>query len=82
MGYDAFFEKTFSRHVDLAMIPEAERRQYIADWSRPGALTAMLNWYRASKVMVPPPGVDRAAAATGCSAPFRRSRCRRSSSGG
>jgi len=57
MGYDALFEKSFSRHVDLAIIPEAERRQYIADWSQPGGLTAMLNWYRASKMMVPPPGV-------------------------
>ena len=57
MGYEALFEKSFSRHVDLAIIPEAERRQYIADWSQPGGLTAMLNWYRASKVMVPPPGV-------------------------
>lgn len=58
MGYDALFEKSFSRHVDLALIPEAERRQYIAEWSQPGALTAMLNWYRASKMMVPPPGVN------------------------
>ena len=57
MGYDALFEKSFSRHVDLAIIPEAERRQYIADWAQPGGLTAMLNWYRASKMMVPPPGV-------------------------
>jgi pimeloyl-ACP methyl ester carboxylesterase len=57
MGYDALFEKSFSRHVDLAIIPEEERRQYIAEWSRPWALTAMLNWYRASKMMVPPPGV-------------------------
>ena len=57
MGYDALFEKSFSRHVDLSIIPEAERRQYIADWSQPGGMTAMLNWYRASKVMVPPPGV-------------------------
>ena len=24
MGYDRFFEKTFSPHVDLALIPEAE----------------------------------------------------------
>ena len=57
MGYDALFEKSFSRHVDLSIIPEAERKRYIADWSQPGALTAMLNWYRASKVKVPPPGV-------------------------
>ena len=57
MGYEAFFEKTFSGHVDLATIPEAEKRQYIADWSQPGALTAMLNWYRAARVMVPPLGI-------------------------
>jgi len=57
MGYEAFFEKTFSGHVDLATIPEAEKRQYIADWSQPGALTAMLNWYRAAKLVVPPPGI-------------------------
>jgi len=58
MGYDALFEKSFSRHVDLALIPETEKRQYIADWSQPGAMTAMLNWYRASKVVVPPPSVS------------------------
>ena len=57
MGYEALFEKSFSRHVDLALIREAERRQYISEWSQPGALTAMLNWYRASKAKVPPPGV-------------------------
>ena len=56
-GFDWFFERTFSGHVDLAKIPEAEKRQYIADWSQPGAFAAMLNWYRAAKVIVPPPGV-------------------------
>ncbi|HEU5285927.1 MAG TPA: alpha/beta fold hydrolase [Sphingomicrobium sp.] len=56
MGYEAFFEKSFGPHVDLARIPEAEKRQYIAEWSQPGALTAMLNWYRASPLVVPPPG--------------------------
>jgi pimeloyl-ACP methyl ester carboxylesterase len=57
MGYDAFFAKTFGGHVDLAQIPEAEKQQYLADWSQPGGLTAMLNWYRAAKVIVPPPGI-------------------------
>ena len=55
MGHDAFFAKSFSRHVDLALIPEDEKRRYLADWSRPGAMTAMLNWYRGSKLIVPPP---------------------------
>ena len=56
-GFEWFFERTFSGHVDLAKIPDGERRQYIAEWSQPGAFTAMLNWYRASKVVVPPPGL-------------------------
>jgi pimeloyl-ACP methyl ester carboxylesterase len=57
-GFDWFFDTTFARHVDVTKVPEAERRQYIADWSQPGAFTAMLNWYRASGVVVPPPGIS------------------------
>ena len=57
MGFDTFFDKSFSGHVDLAIIPPEERAQYIAEWSQPGTLTGMLNWYRASQVLVPPPGV-------------------------
>ena len=56
MGFPTFFEKSFSKHVDLAKIPAEERQRYIDDWSRPGALTAMLNWYRASHIVVPTPG--------------------------
>jgi pimeloyl-ACP methyl ester carboxylesterase len=56
-GFEWFFERTFTGHVELAKIPEAEKRQYLAEWSQPGAFTAMLNWYRAAKVIVPPPGV-------------------------
>jgi pimeloyl-ACP methyl ester carboxylesterase len=58
MGFDALFEKSFSRHVDLAIIPDTERAQHIAEWSQPGGLTAMLNWYRASQLVVPPPAVN------------------------
>lgn len=58
MGFDAFFDKSFSKHVDLARISSDERARYIADWSRPGALTAMLNWYRASQILVPPMGEE------------------------
>ena len=56
-GFDWFFDTTFARHVDTSQVSEEERRQYIADWSQPGAFNAMLNWYRAAKVIVPPPGV-------------------------
>lgn len=58
MGFDAFFDKTFARHVDISLIPQSEKRQYIADWSQPGAFNAMLNWYRASRVVVPPMGTS------------------------
>ena len=57
MGFDTFFDKSFAPHVDMAKVSAEERRRYIADWSQPGALTAMLNWYRASKLVVPPPGI-------------------------
>ncbi|MEO5808830.1 MAG: alpha/beta hydrolase [Sphingomicrobium sp.] len=53
MGYPGFFEKSFAKHVDLKEISSEERSQYIADWRRAGAMTAMLNWYRASAITVP-----------------------------
>ncbi|MHA6723829.1 alpha/beta fold hydrolase [Sphingomonas sp. RS2018] len=55
MGMEAFFDTTFARHADVAELEPGERERYIADWSQPGALTAMLNWYRASAVQVPGP---------------------------
>jgi pimeloyl-ACP methyl ester carboxylesterase len=56
-GFGWFFDKTFGGEVEAAAIPEAERRQYLAEWSQPGAFTAMLNWYRAASVIIPPPGL-------------------------
>ena len=53
MGYDSFFDKSFAKHAAPSLIPADERRIYIDQWSRPGALTAMLNWYRASQAVVP-----------------------------
>jgi pimeloyl-ACP methyl ester carboxylesterase len=58
MGWEPFFDKSFSGHVDLATISPEERAQYIAEWSEPGGFRAMLNWYRASQILVPPPGVE------------------------
>ena len=56
MGLETFFDKSFSKHVDLASIAPDERQAYLDDWGQPGALTAMLNWYRASRILVPAPG--------------------------
>lgn len=58
MGYRAFLEKTFESHVDISKMSEADKQQYIAEWSQPGAMNAMLNWYRAARVVVPPPGIS------------------------
>lgn len=54
-GFDWFFDTSFARHADVSKIDADERQRYIDDWSRPGAFSAMLNWYRASMVVVPPP---------------------------
>ena len=56
MGFDTFFAKSFGSHVDLGIVPDEERQAYVEDWKREGALTAMLNWYRASEIVVPEPG--------------------------
>lgn len=56
MGLESFFEKSFRAHVDLRKIPDRERQAYLDDWARPGALTSMLNGYRASAIEVPEPG--------------------------
>lgn len=56
MGFDAFFEKTFASHVELATVSDDEKREYIAEWSQSAGMLPMLNWYRASRMMVPAPG--------------------------
>lgn len=39
-------------------LDDEKRQAYREAWSRPGALTAMLNWYRASPVIVPAEGEE------------------------
>jgi pimeloyl-ACP methyl ester carboxylesterase len=56
MGLETFYAKTFASHADIAKVSEEERAAYLADWGAPGTLTAMLNWYRASELVVPAPG--------------------------
>lgn len=52
---DRFFDQAIGANVADTRILEAERQQYLAEWSRPGAMKAMLLWYRAAKLLVPPP---------------------------
>jgi len=54
-GLEAFFGSVFVQHL-AARIGGAEKAAYLDQWSQPGAMTAMLNWYRASSVIVPGDG--------------------------
>jgi pimeloyl-ACP methyl ester carboxylesterase len=69
MGLEAFFSKTFASHADISLLSDEERRAYLDDWGQPGALTAMLNWYRASEIVVPSAG-EEAEAPAWTRAPF------------
>lgn len=71
MGLGTFFDKSFGGHVDLALVPDAERQAYLDEWGQPGALTAMLNWYRASEIQVPENG-EAASAPLWTTLPFPR----------
>ena len=73
MGWETFFEKSFGAHVDLRLVPDAEREAYIHDWSQPGAMAAMLNWYRASSIEVPEVG-EKARVPVWTHAPFPKLR--------
>ncbi|MBA4040784.1 MAG: alpha/beta hydrolase [Sphingobium sp.] len=51
-GVEAYFAQTFVGHGDPVAMA-AEMPHYLDQWTQPGALTAMLNWYRASALIVP-----------------------------
>ena len=57
MGNEGFFDTMFSLHADPAL-SAPERAKYLDEWGQPGAMTAMLNWYRASSIVVPETGED------------------------
>ena len=73
--------RRFAGHVELAKIPEAEKQQYIAEWSQPGGMDLDAQLVPREKLVVPPPGMTRAAARLAAAAPFPRSPFRRWSSG-
>jgi pimeloyl-ACP methyl ester carboxylesterase len=73
MGLENFLERVLLSHADSSKLPAEERRHYLDDWAQPGSLTAMLNWYRASKIVVPEPG-EAAKAPLWTHAPFPKLR--------
>ncbi|MEO9518114.1 MAG: alpha/beta hydrolase [Paracoccaceae bacterium] len=46
----------FSAHMDFSWLTEERAVAYKTEWSRPGRLRGMVNWYRASPLIVPPIG--------------------------
>jgi pimeloyl-ACP methyl ester carboxylesterase len=52
IGLSAFFDGSFMRHTDFEKVKD-EKPIYLEQWSQPGAMTAMLNWYRGSTLLVP-----------------------------
>jgi pimeloyl-ACP methyl ester carboxylesterase len=53
MGLEAFWMSLFGAHLANGAITHAHKAKQLASWHEPGALTAMLNWYRASTYTVP-----------------------------
>jgi pimeloyl-ACP methyl ester carboxylesterase len=52
MGVEGFFDRVFAPLIDPAKLGD-ERARYLDEWLQPGAMTGMLNWYRASRIIVP-----------------------------
>ena len=57
----AALEALFSKKMDMSWLRGARRDAYLRAWSAPGALTGMLNWYRATPLNVAAPGAPLAA---------------------
>ena len=53
-GLERFFSSTFAQHV-VGGIAGEDKAAYMDEWGQHGAMTAMLNWYRASSIVVPAP---------------------------
>lgn len=51
-GLDWFFDDRFAK-ISGGHLTADDRAAYLAEWGQPGALTGMLNWYRASPMAVP-----------------------------
>lgn len=58
-GLEHFFGSAFAQYL-TRMIGGGDKAAYLDEWSQAGAMTAMLNWYRASGFQVPGPDDDHA----------------------
>lgn len=51
-GLEKFFDSSFAKLLTRIVAGE-DKAAYLDEWSQPGAMTGMLNWYRASAIVVP-----------------------------
>jgi pimeloyl-ACP methyl ester carboxylesterase len=58
LAEDAFakMETLFGATMDMSWLTPERRARYLEAWSRPGAMRAMVNWYRATPLKVARPG--------------------------
>ena len=52
-GLEWFFDHSFMRHLQARNVSAEDRAAYLDEWGQPGAIHAMLNWYRATPMQVP-----------------------------
>lgn len=55
----ALLERFFRHGMGLDWLSQPRMDEYRTEWARPGRLEAMLNWYRASPLIVAEPGKPR-----------------------
>ncbi|NJR71787.1 MAG: alpha/beta hydrolase [Gammaproteobacteria bacterium] len=58
LGLETFWMSIFATHLASHAISLAHKQQQLDTWRADGALTAMLNWYRASPYVVPTSEAD------------------------
>ncbi len=54
--YQALIDIVLTHGLKRGYFTEADKSAYLEAWSQPGALTGGLNYYRASRMLPPPPG--------------------------
>ncbi|NJM50640.1 MAG: alpha/beta hydrolase [Sphingomonadales bacterium] len=53
-GLAWFYDHSFMRHLTPQQMDAGERETYLAEWASDDAIFSMLNWYKATNMVVPP----------------------------
>lgn len=59
-GLENFLDASLAPHIPPGILRASDRAAYLDDWSQPGAIEAMFNWYKASPIFVPKTGENPA----------------------